>query len=135
MIRWQQTDLENFFNCTFSPVDWVLDWNLIEARFSRGCLHYLLQIEASREWVQLRSDPVDPDRSDPAFEITFRCDRVRVMTGGNTGGVAYFDFSDGAIEIAEKYMRLAIQETNSDRLYIWPILGCIDEPHPSFSSD
>jgi hypothetical protein len=35
MIRWQQTALEGFFDCTFSLVDWdfsLVDW--IEARFA-----------------------------------------------------------------------------------------------------
>ena len=135
MIRWQQTDLEKFLNSTFSSVGSTVHWNLIEARFSRGLLHYLLQIEASREWVQLRTDPVEPDQSAPAFEITFRCDRIRVLTGENTGGVAYFEFSDDASESAEKHLRLAIQKTNSDHFYIWPILGCMDKLHPTLGLD
>jgi len=135
MILWQQKDLERFLSCTFSSVDWVITWNLIEARFSSGSLHYLLQIEESREWVQLRSDPVDADQPAPAFEITFRCDRIRVLTKGDICGIAYFEFSDGAREIEEKHLRLAMEKPNSDRLYVWPILGSMDKPHPSFDLD
>jgi hypothetical protein len=136
MIRWQQTALEGFFDCTFSLVDWdfsLVDW--IEARFAVGCLHYMLLIDATREWIQLRSDPVDPDQATPAFEFTFRCDRIRVAPGGYSSEAVYFEFTDGAMDLSDKYLRLVIDRLPSGQFYIWPVIGCEDKAHPSFALD
>ena len=134
MIRWQQTALEGFFDCTFSHVDWdfsLVDW--IEARFTVGCLHYMLLIDATREWIQLRSDPVDPDQATPAFELSFRCDRIRVAPGGYSSGAVYFELTGGAMDLSDKYLRLVIDRLPSGQFYIWPVIGCEDKAHPSFA--
>ena len=135
MTQLIQGDLERCLSCTFSRVECAPGNDWLEARFSSRGLQFLLVIDAPREWVWLRSDPSNPAQATPAFEFTFRSDRIRVTHGGYDSEAVRFEFSDGVIEAASEHARLVIERLSSGDLYVWPVLGIADPVHPSLEAN
>ncbi len=131
MIQWEQADLERCLKCTFSRLDCESGVEWLEARFSSRGLHFVLVIDAAREWIWLRSDPVNPDQATPAFECTFRSDRIRVAPGDYASESVRFEFADGSSELAPEHLRLVIERLTSGDLYVWPDLGRADSVDPA----
>ncbi len=131
MTQWAREDFERCLSCNFSRVDCEPGFEWLEARFSSGGLQFILVIDAMREWIWLRSDPFKPDQATPAFEFTFRSDRIRVLPRGCDSEAVHFEFSDGAIDPSPEHIRLVIERLGSGDLYVWPVLGGADPAHPS----
>jgi hypothetical protein len=115
----------------FSLYRYVDDFDWLEARFTSRGLQFILVIDAPREWIWLRSDPLNPDQANPAFEFTFRSDRIRVLPRGCDSEAVHFEFANGAIDPSHEHIRLVIERLGSGDLYVWPILGEADPAHPS----
>lgn len=130
MTQWDQENVERYLGCAFSRLDCEpgIDW--LEARFSSRGLHYILVIDAPREWIWLRSDPFNPDQATPAFEFTFRSDRIRVPSDSFDSKAVYFEFTNGDIEPSPEHIRLVIQRLDSGDYYVWPVIGNADAAHP-----
>lgn len=135
MTQWVQEDFERCLGCTFSRVDCESGFEWLEARFSSRGLKYIIVIDAPREWIWLRSDPIEPDQATPAFEFTFRSDRIRITPGGYDSEAIYFEFTDGAIDTAPEHIRLVIDRLSSGDFYVWPVLGSADPVHPSLEAN
>ncbi len=135
MTQWVQEDFERCLSCTFSRVDCEPGFDWLEARFSSRGLQFILVIDAPREWIWLRSDPFNPDQATPAFEFTFRSDRIRVTPGGYDSEAVHFEFADGAIDPAPEHIRLVIERLGSGDFYVWPVLGSADPAHPSLEAN
>lgn len=133
MTHWQQADLERCLGCRFNRLDTEATSEWLEARFSSGGLQFILIIDGAREWVWLRSDPGKPDQATPAFEFTFRSDRIRVTPGGYESEAIHFDFTNGSPDFDSGHTRLVIEKLPDGSLYVWPVLGQADQVHPSLS--
>lgn len=133
MTHWQQADLERCLDCHFRRVDTEPESEWLEARFSSRGLQFVLIIDAPREWVWLRADPVEPDQATPAFEFTFRSDRIRIAPGDYGSEAIHFDFTGGSLDLDPRHIRLVIEKLPDDSLYVWPVVGNADPVHPDHS--
>ena len=130
MTDWHQVDLERCLDCCFCRLDTEAASEWLEARFSSRGLQFVLIIDAAREWIWLRSDPVMPDQATPAFEFTFRSDRIRVTPGDYESEAVHFDFTGGSPNLDPEHIRLVIEKLPDGSLYVWPVLGQADQAYP-----
>ena len=127
MTQWHQADLERCLDCSFRRLDAVAASEWLEARFSSSGLQFVLMVDAEREWIWLRADPVNADRATPAFEFTFRSDRIRVIPGGYESEAVHFDFTNGSQDLDPEHTRLVIEKLPDGSLYVWPVVGQADQ--------
>ena len=132
MTHWHQADLERCLDCRFCRLDTEATSEWLEARFSSSGLQFVLVIDAAREWIWLRSDPVNADRATPAFEFTLRSDRIRVIPGGYESEAVHFDFTNGSQDLNPEHIRLVIEKLPDGRLYVWPVVGQADQDRGRF---
>lgn len=128
MTHWHQADLERCLDCRFCRLDTKVGSEWLEARFSSRGLQFVLIIDAAREWIWLRSDPVKPDQATPAFEFTFRSDRIRVIPGNYESQAVHFDFTNESMDLDQELIRLVIEKLPDGSLYVWPVLGQATKP-------
>ncbi|MFT5467321.1 MAG: hypothetical protein ACI8UO_002425 [Verrucomicrobiales bacterium] len=129
MIRWDAKSVEKIIGAEFALLDHQeKPFEFREANFEVGALKYCLSICPVTEHVWLRADSQKPDQAVPAFEFSFRCDRIRTGSGGYNSEAVYFDFSGGCSTISTKHYRLVLDRLPSGSLYIWPIIGSSDAP-------
>jgi hypothetical protein len=133
MIDWNQKEIEAIIDCCFSIPDQEHPFQLHEAFFNMGGIHYCLNICPVTELVWLRADALDPDQATPHFEFSFRCDRIRTGDGGYKSKAIFFEFSNGNKKVDPRdHIRLVIDRLPNGNLYIWPIIGASD---PTFDID
>jgi hypothetical protein len=131
MTHWDRADVERCLDCLFRRLDTEPGSDWLEARFASGGLLFILVIDAPRELIWLRADPVNPDQATPAFEFNFRSDRIRVAPGGYDSEAVHFDFAGGSSELNPEHIRLVIDRLPSGGLYVWPVVGQADPVHPT----
>jgi hypothetical protein len=135
MTEWNQADLERLLDCSFERVDCEPGIEWLQAGFSSRGLRFTLVIDAPREWIWLRSDPINPDQATPAFEFYFRSDRIRVTAGDYDSEAARFEFAGGDPHPTPRHTRLVIERLPCGALYVWPVIGSPDPPHPGHDGE
>jgi hypothetical protein len=116
-MKWNQTDLEQFFGC--QPSVAKKDEGLYIFDYASKRLRYQLVVRESEDEVAVSADPETPFGADSFYEVCVSCDTIQLFSDPYHREFKAVGFWRGGVTDRTN-LRLTIMKRTDGDLKVWP---------------